>query len=653
MASRPWTQEDLDKALLMMKEERMSFREAALAYGIPKSTLHDHYSGKVKGTKRGPATVLSEAEESMLVEWALEMAKIGYGRTREQISEMVKRLLDKDGRSNPFVENRPGRDWWYGFLQRHPELSFRSPEQLQISRASACSKERLTRWYRAFEQFLKANGVKDPDQVWNADETGCPLCPKSGRVLALCGAKDVYQVTGNSKEQVTTLCAISAAGNFVPPMHIFAGKRFKVDPMDGCVSNAYFGKSQKGWITTELFYQWLTEHFIKYAAAVRPLVLLVDGHSSHIDVNTSKFCKENRILLYCLPSHSSHITQPLDVGFYGPLKTAWKKAVSKYTLDNIGKSVTKYTFARVFKEAWLNTVKLSTIVNSFRCAGIWPVNPDVRESKVSPAALYHDGDNATDDGAKNEKSAKTPSTNPSTTTADKPSKLAMEVMEAALTSPTRKKFEERYDEGYDVEDDELYMVWARLKALTISECEEQEVGDEGETAQELSREDFGQRSEIFRQNLVVPKSVPRKKTRGGTSHMPPHISGDEAIAQMVDKVEKKRIAEEEKKQRKEEREAKRRQKEKEKAEKSQNRTSQKRKGRKQKSVKASVAASDPEDDDDTITCPVCCDRGCSDALWVCCDVCDTWYHAECTDISPEDYEDLGSIEWFCSVCIKA
>ena len=68
----------------------------------------------------------------------------------------------------------------------------------------------------------------------------------TGRVLALCGTKDVYQVTVNSKEQVTTLCGISAAVNFVPPMHIFAGKRFKVDPMEGCVSNRYFGKSQKG-----------------------------------------------------------------------------------------------------------------------------------------------------------------------------------------------------------------------------------------------------------------------------------------------------------------------------------------------------------------------------------------------------------------------
>ena len=65
-------------------------------------------------------------------------------------------------------------------------------------------------------------------------------------------------------------------------------------------------------------------------------------------------------------------------------------------------------------------------MNSFRCAGIWPVNPDVRESKVSPAALYHDEDNTTDESAKNEESAKTPSTNPSTTTVDKPSKLTME-----------------------------------------------------------------------------------------------------------------------------------------------------------------------------------------------------------------------------------
>ena len=79
--------------------------------------------------------------------------------------------------------------------------------------------------------------------------------------------------------------------------------------------------------------------------------------------------------------------QPLDVGFYGPLKASWRKAVVKYALDNVGKSVIKYTFAEVFKEAWINTIKLSTIVNSFRCAGICPVNANVCKSKVAPATV--------------------------------------------------------------------------------------------------------------------------------------------------------------------------------------------------------------------------------------------------------------------------
>ena len=67
-------------------------------------------------------------------------------------------------------------------------------------------------------------------------------------------ARLVYQARNNSKEQITTLCAISAAGNVIPPMHIISGQMFHYNPLKGCVSGAYFGKSEKGWMTTELFY---------------------------------------------------------------------------------------------------------------------------------------------------------------------------------------------------------------------------------------------------------------------------------------------------------------------------------------------------------------------------------------------------------------
>ena len=201
------------------------------------------------------------------------------------------------------------------------------------ARAKACTEEAIRKWYVEFEQFLDVHGVCDPSSIWNADETGCPLCPRTGKVLCLSGTKDVYQITGSSREKITTLCAISASGNIIPPMHLFPGQRFKYNPLEGCVPGAYFGKSPSGWMTTELFYGWLANHFVLQISPRRPVVLLVDGHSTHIDIEISRFCQKNGIFLYCLPPHSSQITQPLDVGFYGPLKQSWKKAVAKFSVN--------------------------------------------------------------------------------------------------------------------------------------------------------------------------------------------------------------------------------------------------------------------------------------------------------------------------------
>lgn len=68
--------------------------------------------------------------------------------------------------------------------------------------------------------------------------------------------------------------------------------------MENSVPNAYFGRSDSGWMNTELFFKWLKEHFIKRTAATRPIVLLIDGHSSHIDVNISKLCRDSFIVYH-------------------------------------------------------------------------------------------------------------------------------------------------------------------------------------------------------------------------------------------------------------------------------------------------------------------------------------------------------------------
>ena len=192
-----------------------------------------------------------------------------------------------------------------------------------------------------------------PTQIWNCDESGFSLCPKSGKVLAQRGSAIVYHSSSSKGQITTTLACISVAGGIIPPMYAFPG----VYPMEGCVEGAYFGKSENGWITQELFYGWVTKHL------VRNLVL---SASWLMDILPTRFCQENGILLYCLPPHSSHTTQPLDVGFFSALKGAWKKAVMSYNTDHPGVTVSKTTFSRVFREAYIQIVKPETIINAFK-----------------------------------------------------------------------------------------------------------------------------------------------------------------------------------------------------------------------------------------------------------------------------------------------
>ena len=147
------------------------------------------------------------------------MGQIGYERTREQIFDIVVKIVTKDGHPNPFVDGKPGHKWWALFKKRHPEISLRTPERLQLARAKCCTPEVLGTWYEEFGEFLKTYLLmNEANCIWNADEAGFSLCATSGKVISIRSCKNVYAITADTKEQITTLCAINAA-EVLPPMH--------------------------------------------------------------------------------------------------------------------------------------------------------------------------------------------------------------------------------------------------------------------------------------------------------------------------------------------------------------------------------------------------------------------------------------------------
>ncbi|CAG2228145.1 unnamed protein product [Mytilus edulis] len=264
---RNYALEDIKNAVQMVESKAMSIRSASRQYNVPKTTIIDKLNGRSSLQARsGPSPVLFDSEEEMLVHWVIDMAKIGYGQTRQQLLYTVKTILDHDGKKTPFKDNLPGKDWLYAFMKRHPEISTRTPQKLGKERA-VISWQKIKWWFEDFAKYLTENyeeGInilKDASRIYNADESGFPQDPKSGKILAAKGSKNVYSTCSADKSQITVLACMSATAHYLPPMLVFPGERFRFNPLEG-FTEAVLGRTKTGWMDSELFYTWVRDHFI-------------------------------------------------------------------------------------------------------------------------------------------------------------------------------------------------------------------------------------------------------------------------------------------------------------------------------------------------------------------------------------------------------
>ena len=86
-------------------------------------------------------------------------------------------------------------------------------------------------------------------------------------------------------------------------------------------------------------------------------LLLMDGHSSHYHPGTiRKAAAKNKVVLFVLPPNTTHLTQPLDKGCFGPLKSKWSEVCHKYMAKNPGKVVNRYVFSQLLHEAWTDAM---------------------------------------------------------------------------------------------------------------------------------------------------------------------------------------------------------------------------------------------------------------------------------------------------------
>ena len=127
------------------------------------------------------------------------------------------------------------------------------------------------------------------------------------------GYKQAHSQSKGSCDHITVNCAISVAGAALPPMIIFE----KSFPSSTYITqgpiNALYAKSPNGYMDEELFYSWFSNSFVPHTNHLGKQILIIDGHDSHMSLKLIDSAIENNVILYCLPPHTTHFLQPLDI----------------------------------------------------------------------------------------------------------------------------------------------------------------------------------------------------------------------------------------------------------------------------------------------------------------------------------------------------
>lgn len=397
-----WTTLQMQNAIAAV-ENGMAIREASREFNIAESTIRKkiRLGDMVDLTQKphlGRHTIFSPEQEVELVEHVIQLAKVFFGITPLKLRKLAFDYAEANGIKHNFNRDRKmaGKDWYYQFMRRHSQISLRKPEATSINRIKAFNEEDVKLFFRNLDSMYQKYRFK-PDSIYNVDESGITTVQKPAKCLGPKGIKQLgYKTSGERGKNVTVICCMSAAGKYVAPMFIFPRKRMTDTLAKNGPVGAVYSCSPTGWSNEELFLDWI-KHFHKSEkpSIEDPVLIIMDNHSSHISLNIYDFCKTRGIVLITLPPHTSHRLQPLDLTFFGPLKSVYHRECDLKLRTS--ERITTYDLAEIFNKAYLRVATMDKAISGFNAAGIYPFQPDkfspedfVAASHFLPVTLEND-----------------------------------------------------------------------------------------------------------------------------------------------------------------------------------------------------------------------------------------------------------------------
>jgi len=379
----------------------MGLKKACRQYSVPRATLQRRYKSNLDTTKAASKglgsrdNVFDLEMEQELVSHVKTMEGMLFGFTPKRLRRLAYQLAKSNNIHHRFNMDKKeaGKEWYRGFMSRHPDLSLCTPEATSAARAQGFNPVSVGKFFDLLEKLQNQYNFT-PDKVFNCDETGITTVPnRPSKVIASRGKKQVGALSSAERGQLVTVeICMSASGSFIPPYFVFPRCRLKSELLDAAPPGSQAAAHPSGWMQSDIFVKWF-DHFLLHAhpTAETPALLILDGHKTHTsNLEVINKAREQHVSILCLPPHCSHRLQPLDVSFMKPLSTFYTQEVEKWLINHPGRVVTVQQLPSLFRDAYLRAAGALMAVNGFKKTGIWPINRDIFSEADFAAAVPTD-----------------------------------------------------------------------------------------------------------------------------------------------------------------------------------------------------------------------------------------------------------------------
>lgn len=368
---------DGKECLEKVRAGKMSPTYAAKQLNCSRQTIYNKLRESHHRTP-GHQKVFTDAEEASFSDHLCVLSEWGFPVGTDDLREVVRVYLAKQNRQVPtFVNNKPSRDWVARFLRDHQELSKRFAQNIKLSRAGV-TRESVEEYMVNLKDSLEEVPASN---IFNYDETN--LSDDPGKKLAICkrGLKYFENVRNFSKSATSVMFCGSATGQLLPPYVVFKAEHLWDSWTRNGPPGTRYNRSASGWFDEKIFEDWFKTLFLPATRHLKgPIALIGDNLSSHLNPTVIEICRQKNIRFICLPPNATHLTQPLDVAYFGPMKREWRKVLGRWRASREGSknaTIPKGRLGSLITE--LQTAmapKTSRIlVSGFRKCGIVPWNP--------------------------------------------------------------------------------------------------------------------------------------------------------------------------------------------------------------------------------------------------------------------------------------